>query len=286
MGPASLAKRSLVAPALLIALIPNFAANQALPPDGSVVRRAFQNELRGAQDSQHPMRYQLRKTSPRLTTTKIILETKDGAVARLMAINDRPLSPQDEQKEQVRLDALLHDPGKQRHRKQAEDEDMARVLRVLHALPDAFLYQYVGPCTAGSGHCDRFTFTPNRQFDPPDLETQVLTEMSGEVWIDPGSERVLRLEGHLERDVDFGWGILGRLYKGGSIVIQQADIGDGQWRIVRFQMSMNGRLFFKTRNFDTTEEESGFAALPADLDYTRAVQMLLNQSAKAEGSGQ
>jgi len=32
--------------------------------------------------------------------------------------------------------------------------------------------------------------------------------MTGELWIDAAQERVVRLEGHLQRDVDFGWGIL------------------------------------------------------------------------------
>ena len=48
------------------------------------------NEVRGREDPQHPMRYRLRKTSPRFTSTKEIFETKDGAVARLIAVNDRP----------------------------------------------------------------------------------------------------------------------------------------------------------------------------------------------------
>ena len=41
--------------------------------------------------------------------------------------------------------------------------------------------------------------------------------MIGEIWIDPVHQRVVRLEGHLQQDVDFGWGILGRLNKGGWI---------------------------------------------------------------------
>ena len=32
----------------------------------------------------HPMRYRLRKSSPRMTSTKDIVETRDGAVARLV----------------------------------------------------------------------------------------------------------------------------------------------------------------------------------------------------------
>ena len=69
----------------------------------ALVKRALAAEVRAAQDTQHPMRYHLRKSTPRLTSTKIIFETKDGAVARLIAINDKPLSAEDEQKEQDRL---------------------------------------------------------------------------------------------------------------------------------------------------------------------------------------
>ena len=72
--------------------------------------------------------------------------------------------------------------------------------------------------------------------------------MTGEIWIDLSTERVTRLEGHLQQDVDFGWGILGRLNKGGWIVIEQADVGEHQWRIVHFKMSMSGRVVFKTKS--------------------------------------
>jgi hypothetical protein len=240
----------------------------------AVVQRALAAELHTAQDTQHPMRYRLRKSSPRLTSTKEIVETREGAVARLIAINDRPLSEADEQKEQTRLDALLSDPSRQRHRKQAEDQDQSRAMKVLRALPKAFLYQFAGFGAGPAGKVEKFTFRPNPNFTSPDLETQVLTAMSGEIWIDATQERVTRLEGHLQQDADFGWGILGRLDKGGWIVIEQADIGGRQWRIVRFQMVMNGRVLFKNKSFDTEEEEFRFKPLPVGLGYAQAIQML------------
>ena len=248
-----------------------------------LLERALATELRAARDASHPMRYRLRKSSPRLTSTKEIFETKDGAVARLVSINDKPLSQADEQKEQARLDALLADPSRQRHRKQTEDQDTARALKVLRALPSAFLYQFAGTGAGPTGKVAKFTFKPNPNFIPPDLETQVLTEMTGEVWVDFAQERVTRLEGHLQQDVDFGWGILGRLNKGGWIVIEQADVSGRQWRIVRFQMVMSGRVLFKTKSFDTVEEETQFASLPAGLGYQQAIQML---RAPAESAAQ
>ena len=74
--------------------------------------------------------------------------------------------------------------------------------------------------------------------------------------------------------MDFGWGILGRLNKGGWIVIEQADVGGGQWRTVRFQMQMSGRVVFKTRVFDTAEEQTNYAPLPQGMGYQKAIEIL------------
>ncbi len=265
----SLAFLLLLAPA---PLLPRAQASDA-PADG-LVQRALAAELRSARDPQHPMRYRLRKASPRFSSTKEIIETKDGAVARLVAINDQALSPVDEQKEQARLDGLLQDPSRQRHRKQVEDADANRAMKVLRMLPQAFTYTYAGAETGPGGKLQKYTFRPNPNFDPPDLETQVLTAMQGAIWIDPVQARVARLEGHLIRDVDFGWGILGRLYRGGWIVIEQEDVGNHQWRTVRFQMVMSGRVLFKPRVFDTVQEQTQFSPMPVGLDYVQAIRML------------
>ena len=79
----------------------------APPQAQALVERALASELRTAQDPTHPMRYRLRKSSPRLTTAKEIVETRDGDVARLVSIDDKPLSQADEQMEQARLDTPL-----------------------------------------------------------------------------------------------------------------------------------------------------------------------------------
>ena len=240
----------------------------------ALVGRTLATELRLAQDPAHPMSYQLRKTSPRLTSTKAIVETRDGDVARLLSIDDRPLGQADEQKEEARLDTLASDPSLQKHRKQSEDGDMHIVLKLLRMLPDAFLYQYAGTTQGAAGMVEKFTFKPNPKFDPSDYETQALTALSGEIWIDPQQERVTHLEGHLLQDTDYGWGILGKLDKGGWVVIEQADVGGSQWRIVHVQMQMSMRILFKTKIFDTTELMTRYAPVPAAMDYREGILML------------
>ena len=240
----------------------------------AMVARALATEVRNAQDANHPMRYRLRKSSPRLTSTKEIAETRDGDVARLIAINDQPLSPADEQREQARLDALVSDPGRQKHRKQSEESDTGIVLKLLRMLPQAFLYEYEGVGQGPSGKVEKFRFRPNPAFSPHDWETQALTAMSGELWIDAAGERVTRLEGHLQQDTNYGWGILGKLDKGGWIVLEQTEVGAGQWRISRFQIRMDLRILLKTKSFDSVQEMTHYAPIPAGIDYRQAIQML------------
>jgi hypothetical protein len=240
----------------------------------ALVARALATEVRSARDMSHPMRYRLRKSSPRLTTTKELAETRDGDVARLIAINDQPLSQTVEQQEQARLDALLSDPSRQRHRKQSEESDTGIVLKLLRMLPQAFTYEYEGVGQGPAGAVEKFRFHPNPAFSPPDMETQALTAMSGELWIDAAQERVTRLEGHLQQDTNYGWGILGKLDKGGWIVLEQANVGAGQWRISRFQIKMELRILFKTKIFDSVQEMTQYAPIPANLDYRQAIQML------------
>jgi hypothetical protein len=247
----------------------------------ALVGRALATESRAAQEfsRSHPMRYRLHKSSPRITSTKEIVETRDGDVARLVAINDQPLSLAAEQQEQSRLDALLSNPGLQQHRKRSEDNDTERALKVLRVLPTAFLYQFVGTGTASTGVATfgtvaKFSFKPNPQFNPPDLETGVLTAMAGEIWIDPAQERVVRLAGSLQQDKEFGLGILGQLNKGGWVEIDQADVGGHQWRIVHLKLVMSGRVLFKAKNSDSVQDYSQFAPVPANMSYKQAIQML------------
>jgi hypothetical protein len=265
----------------LFFMLPWAALAQGQPPPAltptqaqALVDRALASELRFAQDKSHPMRFRLRKSSPNLTSTKEIVETKDGAVARLVALFDKPLSPYDEQVEQARLDALLSDPGRQRHRLQGEEGDFGIVLKLLRMLPDAFYYEYAGAASGPAGPVEKFTFHPNPNFSPPDFETKALTALTGEIYVDPTQERVTRLEGHLQQDTDYAWGILGKLDKGGWIVIEQSDVGGHQWRIVRFKMKMDLRVLFKEKNFDTTEEMTDYAPVPTGIDYKQAIQML------------
>jgi hypothetical protein len=239
-----------------------------------LVQRVLRTEIDAIQDTSHPMQYRLRKTSPRLSTTKQIVETKDGDVARLLAVNNTPLSPEDSQTEAARLEKLLNDPNLQRHRQEREQGDADRIRKIIRALPNAFLYSYAGIADTPSGPSYRLSFQPNPAFDPQYLEAQVLKAMAGELWIDVAQQRVTKLDCKRLHDVDVGWGLLGRLDQGGTLLLEQADVGNRQWRTTRMVMAMNARVFFESKNWDTTLEMTQFAPVPAGITYQQAIHLL------------
>ena len=229
---------------------------------------------------------QAAKVDDKGVTTKEIVETKDGGVARLVSVDDKPLTPQQRQKESDRLNNLLSHPDEQEHRRKREKEDADRADEMVRLLPDAFNYKFAGMVQGPNGPAYRLSFEPNPKFDPPDREAEVYHGMVGELWIDKGQKRLVKIDAHLIADVDFGWGILGRLYKGGSIMVEQADVGHHHWEATHMRLNLTGKaLMIKPLNFTTTEDSSDFQPVSTNLSYQDAVRMLLREMNSGSSKG-
>jgi hypothetical protein len=241
----------------------------------ALVRRAMQLRLE-EEKSHRPVEYVLHKTDGDHETTKEIVETRDGDVARLIEVNDRPLSADEEQAEMSRLDTLAEHPEMQQKRRRSEQKDAARIDQLVGMLPDSEVYKLEGMAPCGDGQCYRLSFTPNPGFVPPDIEAEVLRGFAGEVWIEKTQVRLVRLDAHLVRDVNIGFGILGRLDKGGTLVLEQAYEGDvREWQPTVLKMNLAGKaLMVKSVSIQIDELASGFAPVPPGLGYREAIAML------------
>jgi hypothetical protein len=261
---------------LLTLISPALAQPNQLQAPAALVRRAIQNREDAAR-THRPLRYLLRKTDDHRDTTKDIIETDQGDVARLIAINNQPLTPEANQAELDRLNTLSNHPEIQEHRHQREQKDADRVNRLMSLLPDAFLYRDQGtfPCPTGNGTCHHLTFSPNPSFEPPDVEANIFRGLSGEVWIDQAQERLTRLDAHVIANVDFGWGILGKLDKGGTIQLEQSDIGNHDWELTTLKLNLKGKaLMLKSFNIQLTEQTTHFSQAPPGVNYRQAIQLL------------
>jgi hypothetical protein len=251
------------------------SANPAVDPQ-KIVRDASWNELH----TTHPgrsFRFRQRKVDPKGSTVKEIFETKDGDVARLIEKDGKPLPPDEEQAEINRLNNLLAHPELQEHRHKKEQEDGARGDEMVRMLPDAFLYTSDGMVDGPNGPCYRLKFRPNPAFTPPDREGQVYHGMVGELWVDQAQMRLAKIDAHLISDVNFGWGVLGRLYKGGSILVENADVGLHHWETTHMKLQLQGKIMMmKSVDFSTTEDFSNFQMMPQELSYQEAIRLLQN----------
>jgi hypothetical protein len=205
----------------------------------------------------------------------------------LIAVNDQPLSPQQQQGEIDHLNWLAGNPEQLRKKHAREKDDADRTLRIVKALPDAFRYTYVGTEASRpelGKHGDelvRLDFKPNPAYSPPSKTEQVLEGMKGYLLIDTTARRIAMIDGTLFRDVSFGWGIIGHLDKGGHFRVQQADVGDGSWQITAMNLKITGKiLVFKAISMISDETFSDFHPVPENLTFTKGVELLRNEQEK------
>jgi len=255
---------------------PASAWSMAQSDPRALVRAAIENEINNSYGRRPPIRYLFRKRTRNLDTTKEIVETSDGGVARMVAIRNQPLTPAQTQAEIKRLRELASDPAAQRHRSRGEQKDAARVAGIMHVLPEAFLNRFAGSVETPNGPAIRLTFTPNPNFSPPTLESRILTGIRGEIWIDPTDLRVVRIEGHLFRTVDYGWGILGTLHPGGTISIEQARTPERGWQLAHLSLHLTGKaLMFKPLNIVVDETATDYYFVPKNWKFTNAIDWLI-----------
>jgi hypothetical protein len=275
---------------LLMALALNLGSRSAAqgPPaltPSELVRRAVENEVRNNNQGPKYMCRQ-RKETPAGSQTKLMVETRDAMVGMVVANNDVPLDQEQRRAEYGRIERFVNEPSELEHKRRQEKESAERVALILKALPDAFLYEYDGTETARPGVGKpgdpllRLKFRPNPRYEPPSHVEQVLVGMQGVVLIDAQAERIARIDGTLFKDVGFGWGILGRLDRGGRFQVDQADVSDNHWTIARMNLTFTGKmLLFKSINIKSTEIYSDFHPVPADLTFAQGLQLLKEQQA-------
>jgi hypothetical protein len=250
-------------------------------PPGELVKAAVANEVAAANSSSAKHMFRSRRQTAKGTQTHLYVETDEAMAGMLIAINDQPLTEAQQQTEEGHLAWLENNPDQLRKKQAREKEDADRTLRIVKALPDAFRYEYDGTETGKAGlgtpgaELVRLKFTPNPTYSPPSHVEQSLAGMEGYLLIDAHAKRLAKIDGTLFKDINFGWGLLGRLDKGGHFVVQQADLGDGTWDITQMNLDIRGKILL-VKSFSMVSDEvfSEYRRMPDKLSFAKGVEML------------
>jgi hypothetical protein len=207
-----------------------------------------------------------------------IIETQYGDLSRLLYVNGRPLSEEEQQKEDERIEMLTSNLSEHRKQQQARNEDGDEARRLLKVLPDALLFSY----QQRRGNLVKLSFKPTPDFKPPSGEAHVFHEMEGEAWFDTAQNRLVQITGHLTHEVRFAGGLLGHLDRGGRFEVRQAEVAPGHWEVTTLNVDMKGRvLFFKTIGVRQKECRTDFRGVPDNLTLTQAAHILRRQALAA-----
>lgn len=250
----------------------------AVSPD-PWVKAAADRQVRIIEDEgSFPLSYRVRKVDSKGDITREVIESREGAVARLVERDGRPITHEEDEAERGRLnDVLLHPDEFRKHHKR-DDATRTYSVDLVRLFPRAMRFRYtVGqPQLAGRDPQVVLDFEPDPAFQPPTLIAELLTGLEGRVWIDIRSHTLVRGEGHVIHPVNLGWGMLMRVYPGGSVVFEQTPVADDRWAYSFVEDHLHLReVMVHTAEQNIHMSASNFHLLPAPLDVGDAVRALL-----------
>jgi len=245
-----------------------------------LVREVVYNELHD-HDRHGFWRYWIEHHGDKGTQIEEQVETVDGPVNRTLLTNGQRLDAEHEQLEEAKLRDLMNSPSEQASRRQAYREDEKRIGRILALLPDAFIFHEAG-MESGILH---LRYSPNSNYCAHSIEARVFRRMSGDLWLDTQLKRMRRLEGRLDDNVDFGFGMLGRVNKGSWFRMVRTQVSPTDWKTERLEVHMSGKaLLLKTIAQDVSEVRGGFESVPANMSFLQGMQLLKQTVADREAA--
>lgn len=243
--------------ALLGLVIGLSAAGAAQSPEAAlaIVRTAVSAELAAAKADHSAWRYLDHDVQPDRDVVYEVIETPKGDLRRTLLRNGHKLTGSDESTELTRLRDFVSSSDEQARKRRDAEHDDAQARELLTMLPDAFLWNITGESpTEVSLH-----FHPNPGFNPPDMQARVLSAMAGEMVVARDSHRIRTLRGTLTDDVRIGFGILGRLNKGGLFDVERREVASGHWQITETHVHIGGRaMLFKSIGQQEDETKTEF----------------------------
>jgi hypothetical protein len=257
--------------------------NPELPASSihQMVKNVAWNEMQASEHPANYYRYIERTLSADGSSTTDEIATPHGDVNRLIEVNNGPPNQQQLEANQQLLARLPGDEELQESRHKDQQSDALRRDNVIRDIPNAFIYTYTGRDQKG---LIMLKFRPAPNFQPSSRQSLVLQGMAGELWVDPSTQRMVKIDGSLIKDVKIGWGFLARLNKGGTFLMEQSQGPDGTWHQKLLSVHFDGTvLIFKHIHIRVRQIRCCFERVPDNLSIREAVYWLQTKTTLPKG---
>jgi hypothetical protein len=170
-------------------------------------------------------------------TLKLILKDKGVAVSR------ENYHEQLEVLEKVLVWALEPEEAKQRERVTKWKKRSSERYRTIEAFRDAYTVTALGRETREGRTLLGMRFEEKPGFESRSIGTDILANSRVEMWVEESSGQPVRIQALLVRDIAFGGGLLGKVYRGGQVFIEQSEAAPGIWLPKSIRYHLRGRKF-------------------------------------------
>jgi hypothetical protein len=199
-----------------------------------------------------------------------VVETPDGLLRRLIAIDGQPLSQDRAAAEDRRVAALVGHPDTLRALNADRRSDEERVGRILDILPKAFIWTTDGM----QGDCARISYRPNPDFMPSSYEERIVHGMAGTLLIRMPSTRLCGIDGHVVDRITFGYGLLGHIEKDSRFSVTRVPVTLTDWKNSVINVHVDGKvLLLKSISRDEQARHMNAQPLPPNLTLAQAAAL-------------
>ncbi len=167
---------------------------------------------------------------------------------RLVKKDDKPLSVAEQAKEdQTRRDEVAkrhtESPDERASRIADYQKNRERAHHILEEMPRAFDYTVASTRRVGSRTVYVLRASPRKGYDPPNVESRVLTAMRGEFWIDTSTFQWVRASARVLKPVSIE-GFLARVQPGTEFQVEHMPVSDDVWLPQHFQIRSRSSILF------------------------------------------
>ena len=231
-----------------------------------IIRRAAENDLANV-PKVRDYTYTERNVEQRLDRHGRVESTKitthefmilyDEPVEKLIARDDKPLSPKDAQNEQQRIDRWAekrkNETPEEKQKRLADEEKQREEDHAFVAdIPDAYNFRLLPDESIGGRDTFVIDAAPRPGFQPRSKDGKYLSKFRFRIWVDKADYGWVKLDAQVINTVSWGLFLL-RLQPGSQLIIEQTRVNDEVWLPQRIQLTVDARLGL-VKGFDATSD--------------------------------
>lgn len=182
-----------------------------------------------------------------------VMEIYGEQVQKLIAKNDKPLSPKDAQKEDEKIQKLIDKRRKEsdsdrEKRIKKEEKDRQEELQFVKEVADAYNFTFVGIEKLNGRDSYVIDGEPKPGYQPKEKDAKILTKTRFRAWVDKEDSQLAKLD--VQFIDTFSWGLfIARLHKGSHFVLENTRVNDEVWLQQHAAIKLDARVAL-LKNFD------------------------------------